>query len=153
MAFRHARPCRIAFFWIVFDGLDSLFAMSPSGDSRIAIRGQKEAASVASFICVVRWRHCLWGFRSLRAIYGSRRMGPFRAYRPRAFRSVYRGDSAHFIFTVRKAEPAATAQRLDGVRFEFRVASSAWLTSERSPKKNYAPRRNFCRPVRNKQRG
>ena len=31
-----------------------------------------------------------------------------------------------------RAEPAVTAQRLDGVRFEFRVASSAWLTRERS---------------------
>jgi hypothetical protein len=31
-----------------------------------------------------------------------------------------------------RAEPAVTAQRLDGVRFEFRVASSARLTSDRS---------------------
>jgi hypothetical protein len=34
----------------------------------------------------------------------------------------------------RRAEPAATAQRLDGVRFEFEVASSAWLTRDRSAK-------------------
>jgi hypothetical protein len=33
------------------------------------------------------------------------------------------------------AEPAATAQRLDGVRFEFEVASSAWLTRDRWAKK------------------
>ncbi|MGC4072352.1 MAG: hypothetical protein QM760_07525 [Nibricoccus sp.] len=33
--------------------------------------------------------------------------------------------------TDEKAQPAATAQRLDGVRFEFPVASSAWLTSDR----------------------
>jgi hypothetical protein len=33
-----------------------------------------------------------------------------------------------------RAEPAVTAQRLDGVRFEFEVASSAWLTSDRSAK-------------------
>jgi hypothetical protein len=32
------------------------------------------------------------------------------------------------------AQPAATAQRLDKVRFEFGVASSAWLTSDRSAK-------------------
>ncbi|MGC4073107.1 MAG: hypothetical protein QM760_11410 [Nibricoccus sp.] len=31
-----------------------------------------------------------------------------------------------------RAEPAATAQRLDGARFEFRVARSAWLTRDRS---------------------
>ena len=29
-----------------------------------------------------------------------------------------------------RAEPAGTAQRLDGVRFEFEVASSAWLTRD-----------------------
>ncbi len=34
----------------------------------------------------------------------------------------------------KRAEPAVTAQRLDGVRFEFEVASSAWLTSDRSAK-------------------
>jgi tetratricopeptide (TPR) repeat protein len=33
-----------------------------------------------------------------------------------------------------RAEPAVTAQRLDGVRFDFRVASSAWLTRDRSAK-------------------
>jgi hypothetical protein len=33
------------------------------------------------------------------------------------------------------AQPAVTAQRLDGVRFEFPVASSAWLTRDRSAKK------------------
>jgi hypothetical protein len=31
---------------------------------------------------------------------------------------------------------AATAQRLDGVRFEFRVASSALLTRDRSAKED-----------------
>jgi hypothetical protein len=36
------------------------------------------------------------------------------------------------IFDEEGAEPAVTAQRLDGVRFEFRVASSAWLTRDRS---------------------
>ena len=34
-----------------------------------------------------------------------------------------------------RAQPAVTAQRLDGVRFEFRVASSAWLTRDRSAHK------------------
>jgi hypothetical protein len=33
-----------------------------------------------------------------------------------------------------RAEPAVTAQRLDRVRFEFQVASSAWLTRDRSAK-------------------
>ena len=35
-----------------------------------------------------------------------------------------------------RAEPAVTAQRLDGVPFEFRVASSAWLISDRWPKES-----------------
>jgi hypothetical protein len=42
--------------------------------------------------------------------------------------------SAH-VFKER-AEPAATAQRLDGLRFEFQVASSAWLTRDRWAKKD-----------------
>jgi hypothetical protein len=44
------------------------------------------------------------------------------------------GRSSKSYLKNEEAEPAVTAQRLDGVRFEFRVASSAWLTRDRSAK-------------------